>query len=352
MTTEAKKVKKGYKKFNPFRSKANPKGVEGDRQSGEGEFPKEGSCRPKIIIHHPPWKVPTINDIFPNLEGQTQDNPDFSLYDYKGSSWAMIFTYPTDFTPVCTTEFVELLKLKPKFQANNIKIIGFCTDVVDTSSNWLRDVEAIVNGYDAVLESSILQTESSAASTASKLSDCAESEIKVDFPIYSDPNLDVAVELGIVDGQAQDDDDDGGTTIETARSTYILSPDNRIALISTYPATVGRNWKEILRCTMALQVVEQSNNCVNIPSHWEYGDKVLIDPKLSDATCDTQFGKQNWERVYLPSEVSQEVGTFVSGPGGVHIDSKARKTASKPCPPHDQIVTLPRHYMRYTKHAS
>jgi hypothetical protein len=127
-----------------------------------------------------------------------------------------------------------------------------------------------------------------------------------------------------------------------------LSPDNRIALISTYPATVGRNWKEILRCIIALQVVEQSDHCINIPSHWNYGDKVLIDPKLSDAKCDTLFGKKNWDRVYLPSEVSQEVGTFVSGPGGVHIDSKAKKTASKPCPPHDQIVTLPRHYMRYT----
>jgi alkyl hydroperoxide reductase subunit AhpC len=343
MTTDAKKGKsgKGFRKFIRLRGRGDPITVTGDAL-------EEVRGRPKIIIHHPPWKVPTINDVFPNLEGQTQDNPEFNLYDYKGSSWAMIFTYPTDFTPVCTTEFVELLKLKPKFQANGIKIVGFCTDAVDTSRNWLRDVEAIVNGYDAVLESSVLRTESSVASTASKVSDGPESEIKVDFPIYSDPTLDVAVELGIVDGQAQDDD---GGAFETARSTYVLTPDNKIALINTYPATVGRNWKETLRCILALQVVEQSENCVNIPSHWEYGDKVLIDSKLSDDQCDTYFGNQNWERVYLPSEVSQEVGTFVSGPGGVHIDRKSRDIVQTP-PSQKQVGTLPRHYMRYTKQTS
>ena len=298
--------------------------------------------RPKVVIHHPPWKVPTINDPFPNLEGQTQDNHEFNLYDYKGSSWAMIFTHPTDFTPVCTSEFVELLKLKPEFQANDVKIVGFSTNASDTSRNWLRDVEAIVNGFDSVLENSLSQlgTESVTSTASKQLStgglDADDCEIKVDFPIYSDHTLDMATELGILDEDVQDED---GCPV-TARSIYILTPDNKIALITTYPSTVGRNWKEALRCILGLQVVEKSKYSVNIPSHWENGDKVLIDSKLDDSKCDTFFGRENWERVLLPSELCQEVGAFVLGPGGVRIDKKNVQE--------EAATSLPRHYMRYS----
>ena len=282
---------------------------------------------------------------FPNLEGQTQDNPEFNLYDYKGSSWAMIFTHPTDFTPVCTSEFVELLKLKPEFEANDIKIVGFSTNVSDTHRNWLTDVEAIVNGYDMALENTVSQfTTDSMTSTTTKTSECNTSEIKVDFPIYSDPSLEMAVELGILDGDIKDED---GLPV-TARSIYILTPDNKIAFITTYPSTVGRNWKEALRCVLALQLVERTKSCIHIPSHWEKGEKVLIDPKWTDSKCDKLFGKGNWERVFLPSEVCQEVGSFVSGTGGVRI-KKEKKDKAKEA---DLVVTLPRHYMRYTSEPS
>jgi len=293
-----------------------------------------------VIIHHPPWKVPTINDPFPNLEGQTLDNPEFNLYDHKGSNWAMIFTHPTDFTPVCTSEFVELLKLKPEFDAHGIKIVGFSTNVNDTHRNWLTDVEAIVNGYDMALENTFSQfTTDSVTTETTKLSEGSSSEIKVDFPIYSDPTLEMAVELGILDGDVKDED---GLPV-TARSIYIVTPDNKIALISTYPSTVGRNWKEALRCILALQLVDKNKYSINIPSHWEKGDKVLIDPKWTDSNCDDMFGKGNWERVFLPSEVRQEVGSFASGTGGVRITKGNDKKKNL-----EAVVALPRHYMRYT----
>lgn len=263
---------------------------------------------------------------FPNLQGQTQDDQNFNLYEYKGSSWAVVFTQPTNFGPVCTSEFAELLKLKAEFDANNIKIVGFSTNVSGAHRIWLNDVEAMVNGYDP---SNTTLVEATASS---------KPIIKVDFPIYSDPTLEMAVELGILDSDTLDED---GLPV-TARTMHVLSPDNHIALLNHYPSTVGRNWKEVLRSILALQLVEQSRGLVHIPSHWELGNKVLIDPDLSDDECDQVFGIGNWERMVLPSDVCQEVGRFIKGPGGVRIRDEENSSCCTNC------LKLPRHYMRYT----
>jgi len=280
--------------------------------------------RGEVIIHQPPWKVPTIHDKFPNLVGQTQNDQNFNLYEYKGSSWAVIFTQPNNFGPVCTSEFVELLKLKREFDSNNIKVVGFSTNVSDAQAKWLKDVEAIANGY--VPYNGTIETAPPTQST-----------IKVDFPIYSDLTLEMAVELGILDCDTADDE---GLPV-TTRTMHVLSPDNHIALINHYPPTVGRNWRELLRSITALQLVEKSRELIHIPSHWEPGNKVLVDPNLSDNECDEIFGIGRWDRMTLPSDVCQEVGSFIQGPGGVRIGEKEIGITGS--------IKLPRHYMRYTE---
>mmetsp|Transcript_14744 Transcript_14744/g.21056 ORF Transcript_14744/g.21056 Transcript_14744/m.21056 type:complete len:337 (+) Transcript_14744:185-1195(+) len=288
----------------------------------------EEEKRGEVIIHQPPWKVPAINDRFPNLIGHTLDNSEFNLYDYKGSSWALMFTHPTDFNAVGTSELEELLKLKSEFDANKIKIVGFSTNIYsDAHRKWLDDVEAMVNGYD-----SNNNTTNTTNNEAKK--------VKADFPIYTDPTLEMAVELGIVDSDTIDED---GLPV-TSRTLYVLTPDNKIALVTTYPTTVGRNWKEALRSIIALQLVERSRESIIIPSHWERGEKVLIETKLTDSECEITFGPGNWERVFLPSEVCQEVGSFVEGIGGVRIKEDRKNLLSS----NNSITTLPRHYMRYT----
>mmetsp|Transcript_29705 Transcript_29705/g.44051 ORF Transcript_29705/g.44051 Transcript_29705/m.44051 type:complete len:414 (+) Transcript_29705:97-1338(+) len=328
--------------------------------------------RPSVIIHHPPWKVPAINDPFPNLEGDTQENNDFNLYEYKGNNWAMIFTHPVEFTPVCTSEFAELLKLKTQFEENEIKIVGFSTNDTDTHRNWLMDVEALVNGYHsddpcsdkALMEISNVNNDGNSCATVDasvtsgtssnpdgKVSKKEEAEgIRVDFPIYSDPTLEMAVELGILDEDVKDED---GLPV-TARSVYVLTPSNKIALITTYPTTLGRNWREILRAIMGLKLVAKANSNVHIPSHWRPGDRVLIDPTFDDAKCDEVFGTENWDRVMLPSEVEQEIATFSKRDGGIKVKktrsslmNKKKKSKSISVGKPDPVV-LPRHYMRYT----
>lgn len=257
--------------------------------------------------------------------GQTQDEKNFNLYEYKGSCWAVVFTQPNNFGPVCTSEFVELLKLKGEFDSNNIKVVGFSTNVSDAHATWRKDVEAIVNRYDP--NNVAIEIDSSPT----------KSTIKVDFPIYSDPTLEMAVELGVLDCDTLDHE---GLPV-TARTIHVLSPDNHIALMNHYPLTVGRNWIELLRSILALQLVEKSRQLIHIPCQWEPGKKILVDANLSDSECDELFGLGKWDRMTLPSEVCQEVGSFMKGPGGVRIGEKETDFTGG--------LRLPRHYMRYTK---
>mmetsp|Transcript_48639 Transcript_48639/g.72182 ORF Transcript_48639/g.72182 Transcript_48639/m.72182 type:complete len:372 (+) Transcript_48639:186-1301(+) len=309
---------------------------------------KKAAPKRDVIIHHPPWKVPAINDPFPNLVGTTQLSNDFNLYEHKGNSWAMIFTHPLDFTPVCTSEFTELLKLKHQFNENGIKIVGFSTNDATTHRNWINDVEAHVGGYNVEMKTDSCGAIISCNNVGGSCNRNPKIDAKVDFPIYSDPTLEMAVELGVLEEDVKDID---GLPV-TARSVYVLNPAHRIMLITTYPTTLGRNWREILRAIIALKLVESNNATVHIPSHWEPGDRVLIDPQFDDVKCDEVFGKENWERVMLPSEVEQEIASFSNGDGGVKIKKRnsflKKKQSIDEEKERSDPVTLPKHYMRLT----
>lgn len=212
----------------------------------------------------------TINDQFPNLNGETQDTTNFDLYEYLGDSWGVIFMHPGDYTPVCTTELGEAASKKTNFDARNVKMCGFSCNSAESHRGWVEDIKAATGQ-------------------------------QVDFPMFCDPDREKSVELGILD---ETNKDAKGLPM-TVRSVFILKPDKTIALMLTYPATCGRNFDEILRCLDSLQLT--SGESVATPANWKKGDDVIVNFPLTDADADEKFGKDGYRVVNLPSEKGKEL---------------------------------------------
>lgn len=194
---------------------------------------------------------------FPDLLGETQDTDNFSLYEYLGSnSWGIVFMHPGDFTPVCTTELGAAQSLKEEFDARNTKICGFSCDDAAKHRAWIADIEAVTGQ-------------------------------RIDFPLFCDPNRVHSIELGVFDPQLSDE---AGLPL-TVRSVFILNPKKEIALTMTYPASVGRNFDELLRVLDALQ--RASNFGVATPANWQPGDQTIVSYGMDDEKADEKFGKVN-----------------------------------------------------------
>jgi len=213
---------------------------------------------------------PTINDTFPNIRGETQDTSNFDLYEYLGDSWGIIFMHPGDYTPVCTTELGEAAKKSDEFAKRGVKLCGFSCNDSSSHRGWIRDIEVATGG-------------------------------KVDFPLFCDPNRDVATELKILD---ETNKDAKGLPM-TVRSVYILKPDKSVALMMTYPASTGRNFDEILRVVDSLQLTV--NNAVATPVNWKKGEDVIVNFPLTNAQADERFGADGYKVVDLPSEAGKDL---------------------------------------------
>lgn len=209
--------------------------------------------------------VLTINDQFPNLMGETQNETNFNLYDYLGDSWGLIFMHPGDYTPVCTTELGEAASKQLEFDNRNVKMCGFSCNSAESHRGWIEDIK-VATGHD------------------------------VTFPLFCDPDREKSFELGVLD---ETNKDAKGLPM-TVRSVYILNPNKTIALMLTYPASCGRNFDEILRCIDSLQLT--SNKSVATPVNWEKGNDVIVNFPLTDADADKTFGKGGYQIVDLPSE--------------------------------------------------
>jgi thioredoxin-dependent peroxiredoxin len=197
-----------------------------------------------------------INDTAPNFKAQTTQGP-IDFHDWIGNSWAILFSHPKDFTPVCTTELGYMAKIEPEFAKRNAKLIGLSVDPVDSHSRWLNDIE-----------------ETQGASV--KYPIIADSELTVS-KLY---NMLPADEPGTSEGRT-------AATNQTVRSVFIVGPDKKIKLMLTYPMTTGRNFDEILRVVDSMQMTAKYR--VATPVNWKQGEDVIIAGSVSDEEAKTLF---------------------------------------------------------------
>lgn len=213
-----------------------------------------------------------IGDTFPNLQGATQTSEDFDLYQHIGTDrWAVVFSHPGDFTPVCTTELSSAAELQMSFKNRNVALVGFSCNDANAHRKWIRDIE-YVSGY------------------------------IVDFPLFCDPTRDNAVTLGILDPRYKGITD--GLPL-TVRGTFILKPDKTIASMMIYPHSAGRNLEEVLRVVDSLLLTEQEKS-IATPSNWKQGDDVLVAFDVGDDEAKQQYGEDKVRVVKVPSERGQK----------------------------------------------
>ena len=190
-----------------------------------------------------------INSEAPNFRAETTQGP-IDFHQWIGDSWAILFSHPKDFTPVCTTELGYMAKIEPEFKKRNAKIIGISVDPVGAHSRWLADIE---------------ETQGA----------------KVDYPIIGDGELKVSKLYDMLPA-AEPDTSDGRTpaTNQTVRTVFLIGPDKKIKLRLTYPMTTGRNFDEILRVLDSIQLTAKHK--VATPVNWKHGDDVIIAGSVND----------------------------------------------------------------------
>ena len=197
-----------------------------------------------------------INDTAPDFTAKTTQGT-IKFHDWIGDKWAILFSHPKDFTPVCTTELGYMAKIEPEFTKRNAKLIGLSIDPVENHSNWAKDIE---------------ETQGHA----------------VKYPMIGDTDLNVAKLYNMLPAD-ETGGSDGRTaaTNATVRSVFIIGPDKKIKLMMTYPMTTGRNFDEILRVLESMQLTARHK--VATPVNWKNGDDVIIAGSVSDDDAKTMF---------------------------------------------------------------
>jgi alkyl hydroperoxide reductase subunit AhpC len=198
-----------------------------------------------------------INDTAPDFTADTTQGK-INFHEWMGDSWAVMFSHPKNFTPVCTTELGAMAGVAPEFAKRNVKIIGISVDPVESHVKWKADIKT-ATGHE------------------------------VDYPLIGDSDLEVAKAFNML--PATDGDSSEGRTPAdnaTVRSVFVIGPDKKIKLILTYPMTTGRNFNEILRAIDSMQLT--ANHKVATPANWEQGDDVIITAAVSNEEASEKFG--------------------------------------------------------------
>lgn len=197
-----------------------------------------------------------INDTIPDLTVET-DQGSMSLHGFVGDSWAILFSHPKDFTPVCTTEFGAVAQLADEWAKRGTKVIGVSVDGVEDHKKWKGDIEKVAG-------------------------------TKAGFLIIADTGLEVSKAFDMLPAEAYLPDGRTPADSATVRSVFIIGPDKQLKLSMTYPMTVGRNFAEVLRALDALQM--STGKGVATPANWNVGDDVIIPATLSDDDAKAKFG--------------------------------------------------------------
>ena len=206
-----------------------------------------------------------INDIVPDLT-VTTDQGEISLHDWIGDSWAVIFSHPKDFTPVCTTEFGAVAQLADEWTKRNTKVLGVSVDGVEEHKEWKGDIESFAGA-------------------------------KAGFPIVADTDLALSKAFDMLPAEAYLPDGRTPADTATVRSVFIISPDKKVQLMMTYPMSVGRNFAEILRALDGLQ--KTFGAPLATPANWTTGQDVIVALSLDDAEAEGKFGALDKKLPYL-----------------------------------------------------
>jgi len=197
-----------------------------------------------------------LGDTAPDFEAETTEGQ-IRFYEWLGDSWAVMFSHPKDFTPVCTTELGYMAKIKPEFDKRNVKIIGLSVDPVESHKKWVEDIK---------------ETQG----------------VAPNYPMIGDTDLKVAKLYGMLPASTSGTSE-GRTPADnqTVRNVFVIGPDKKIKLILVYPMTTGRNFDEVLRVIDSMQLTAKHR--VATPANWKNGDDVIIGGSVSDEEAKTIY---------------------------------------------------------------
>jgi alkyl hydroperoxide reductase subunit AhpC len=191
----------------------------------------------------------SIGDTAPDFQADTTDGP-ISFHDWIGDSWAVLFSHPKDFTPICTTELGYMAKIKPDFDARGVKVIGLSVDPMERHSDWVKDIEE-TQGY------------------------------APNYPIISDSDFNVSKLYGMLPASVEGDPlERTPADNQTVRNVFVIGPDKKVKLVLVYPMTTGRNFDEVLRVIDSLQLTAKYK--VATPVNWKDGEDVIIAGSVSN----------------------------------------------------------------------
>jgi alkyl hydroperoxide reductase subunit AhpC len=207
-----------------------------------------------------------LGDTAPDFTAETTDGP-ISFHEWIGDSWAVLFSHPKAFTPVCTTELGAVARLKPEFDRRGVKVIGLSVDPLEKNDGWEKDIEE-VTGY------------------------------APNFPVISDADYNVSKLYGLLPAAVSGDPAERTPADnQTVRNVFVVGPDKKIKLILVYPMTTGRNFDEILRVIDSLQLTATKK--VATPADWKQGDKVIIAGSVTNDQAKELFGEWEEPKPYI-----------------------------------------------------
>jgi thioredoxin-dependent peroxiredoxin len=207
-----------------------------------------------------------LNDTAPDFEAETTEGT-IRFHDWIGDSWAVLFSHPRDFTPVCTTELGYMAKIKPEFDRRNVKIIGLSVDPLENHEKWSADIE---------------ETQGQAPN----------------YPMIGDPDFKVSKLYGMLPADVEGDPTQRTPAQnQTVRNVFVVGPDKKIKLVLVYPMTTGRNFDEVLRVIDSLKLTAEHK--VSTPVNWTQGEDVIIAGSVSDEQAKEIFGEWDAPKPYI-----------------------------------------------------
>lgn len=205
-----------------------------------------------------------INDTAPDFEAETTKGT-INFHDWIGDGWAVLFSHPRDFTPICTTELGYMARIEPEFEKRGAKIIAISVDPLGNHDKWAGDIEKTMG-------------------------------TEPGYPMIADPDYKVAKAYGMLpadtEGEATERTPADNATV---RNVFVIGPDKKVKLILVYPMTAGRNFDEVLRVIDSLQLAV--NHQVATPAQWQQGDDVIVSPAVSDEEAKEKYGEFNGQPV-------------------------------------------------------
>ena len=198
-----------------------------------------------------------LGDDAPNFTAETTEGT-VNFHDWKGDGWAILFSHPKDFTPVCTTELGYLAGLKGEFERRNTKVIGLSVDALGSHESWVQDIEDVTGNA-------------------------------LNYPLIADHDRKVSDLYDMIHPNADN--------TQTVRSVFVVGPDNKVKLTLTYPASTGRNFDELLRTIDSLQLT--AKHAVATPVNWKHGEDVIIGTAVTDEEAQQKFPGYEAKKPYL-----------------------------------------------------